>query len=89
MFGRDYNWQKIISDFEASGQSAPAYCKRIGVSLSAFYKHRRRLGAQENSRNDQKFIPVSIDPKLVSESKSVPPLLRITTASGTVLEVRI
>ena len=37
-------WQRHIDGWRASGMSGRAYCIEAGVSLSRFYKWRRRLG---------------------------------------------
>lgn len=36
-------WQSIVECFEASGQSARAFCAEQGLSVSYFYKRRKRL----------------------------------------------
>ena len=44
------NWNQIISDWEASGQSQSAFCKERNLSIARFgYYRTRQLHFQENS----------------------------------------
>ena len=41
-------WQKIIADFEQSGESVTGYCKQLGVSDNRFYIWRKKLAAEKH-----------------------------------------
>lgn len=57
-------WQRHIDAWRASGKSGRAYCIEAGVSLSRFYKWRRRLG---RAPTETALIPV----ELAAESGAV------------------
>ena len=46
----DEEWQKIISAWQTSEQSAAQYCQSQGLSYATFCKWRRRLKAESQSK---------------------------------------
>jgi len=50
-------WQRHIDGWRASGKSGRAYCLEAGVSLSRFYKWRRRLS---QTPRETALIPVEL-----------------------------
>ncbi len=46
---REY-WSKLISEQEASGQKARAFCRERGIGEYAFYKWRKRLQQSQEIR---------------------------------------
>ena len=40
-------WQQLVAQQQASGLSAPAFCKREDLSYASFIQWRRRLGQSE------------------------------------------
>lgn len=54
---REEYWQRHIDGWRASGMSGRAYCIEANVSLSRFYKWRRRLG---RGTRETALIPVEL-----------------------------
>lgn len=73
-------WQKIIKDHKASGQSAASYCREQKFSEKSFYAWRKRLSQQSTSVKKE-FIEVT------SLDKSDKEPLRIKTPGGYCIEV--
>ncbi|MHB1942904.1 MAG: IS66 family insertion sequence element accessory protein TnpA [Acidiferrobacteraceae bacterium] len=59
-------WEEIFREQEASGESVATFCIRRGISMSPFYRYRRRLRATAASRaldpSQPAFVPVAITP---------------------------
>ena len=39
------DWRAVFGEFERSGLTIKAFCRREGIAPSLFYRHRRRLPA--------------------------------------------
>jgi hypothetical protein len=60
-------WQDIVQRQERSGESIKAYCRRVGVTESAFYWWRRELSRRsvkhavnEPAHKAARFLPVKV-----------------------------
>lgn len=53
------DWAKIFQQFDASGQSAVAFCRREGIGLSSFQRWQRRRSVDAASA---KFIELAASP---------------------------
>lgn len=51
-------WQQLLGEFEASGQTAKAFCKTRGISPSNFFKRRSAIKA----RNGSAFVATRVNP---------------------------
>ena len=58
-------WSEIVRQFEASGLSSKAFCRREGVALSSLQRWRQRIGPHSGTR----FVEL------------VPPETRVSTSS--------
>ena len=60
-------WEEIFREQEASGESVATFCIRRGISMSPFYRYRRRLRATAASRapdsSQPAFVPVTVTPR--------------------------
>ena len=46
-------WDKILADYQESGQSIRAFCRAQGIGLSSFYAHKN--GARSEPRTPKAF----------------------------------
>ncbi len=62
---RHETWVKQMTDFEASGQTAVAWCAEQGVQLATFYYWKKRLRTAEKSGkvNPISWLPLEFDLK--------------------------
>ena len=51
-------WDKILADYQESGQSIRAFCRAQGIGLSSFYAHKN--GARSKPRTPKAFMPVTV-----------------------------
>jgi len=49
-------WQAVIAEFEASGLSALAFCRRAGVSRAAFTRWRQQLKGAVSPEAEGAFV---------------------------------
>ena len=58
-------WEEIFREQEASGESVATFCIRRGISMSPFYRYRRRLRAafQTPDASQPAFVPVAATPR--------------------------
>jgi hypothetical protein len=74
-------WENHIEQWEASGQSQRAYCRKHGLIVQRFYDWKRRITAADKSHVS--FLPVAL-----SDSPAPPHLsVRIHTPNGYTIEV--
>ena len=78
---REY-WQGVIEQWKLSNLSCRNFCKKNGLTVSAFYKWRQRLDcAQLSKKSDTSgFLEVSI-PAVASAP------VQITLAGGAVIDI--
>ena len=60
-------WEEIFREHEASGESVATFCIRRGISMSPFYRYRRRLRAAPGVSDPSQpaFVPVAVTPRAV------------------------
>ena len=83
------NWPSIMRDFANSNQSVTIFCKEKNIAISGFYRHKKLLSTTTEtvqSRAVPKFVPV-IKPIETSDFEGEHMILKITTRSGTVVEI--
>jgi len=73
-------WQEIISNQEASGESVSAYCRQQNLCDKSFYTWRRRFRKRTGPKL-KNFIEMTVPAKSNKES------LQITTPGGYCLKV--
>ena len=74
-------WQKIIAEQEAVGESVPAYCRKHKLHIKSFYIWRKRLSSG-SGRKPGGFIRIR-----TVESAESAKVLNIQTPGGYRLEV--
>ena len=71
-------WRKRLKRFSASGLSVREFCKREGVTESAFYAWRRTIGERDGAGNSEPaFVPAVMN----GEAQHDEPLV-LALASG-------
>ena len=70
---KEVRWREILQRYADSGVSVREFCTSEGISEPSFYAWRKKLN-QEQDRNPQAMVPVSIDES--GPSPSGEPLLR-------------
>ena len=60
-------WGEIFREHEASGESVATFCIRRGISMSPFYRYRRRLRTAPPASGvlAPAFVPVAVTPRAV------------------------
>ena len=53
-------WTRWFDEFDASGLSVKAFCKRLHVSENAFYQWRRKLNRCPGEASSGVFVPVAV-----------------------------
>lgn len=92
-----HDWQAIINGHGTSGLTITAYCKKLGVPISGFYKN-QKLKQKASTPSKAKtnlsppevktsFAEVSLAPS--EDEISHQPLITIKTANGVVVEIRL
>ncbi len=58
-------WEEIFREHEASGESVATFCIRRGISMSPFYRYRRRLRTAPPASGvlAPAFVPVAVTPR--------------------------
>ena len=58
-------WEQIFREQEASGESVATFCIRRGISMSPFYRYRRRLrtASRAPDASQPAFVPVTVTPR--------------------------
>ncbi len=74
-------WENHIKQWEASGQSQRAYCKKHDLIVKRFYDWKHRITAADKSQVS--FLPVALTDSVSSNDLSV----RIHTPNGFTIEV--
>lgn len=75
-------WENHIKQWEQSGQSQRAYCKKHGLIVQRFYDWKRRIAVTDKSHVS--FLPVAL-----TDSPATPVLsVRIHTPNGYTIEVK-
>jgi hypothetical protein len=64
-------WRLIISEQQASGVSARAFCKREGISESMFYGWRSKIAARDSNPASEISKPPQLIPVAVADSAQV------------------
>ena len=61
-------WEQIFREQEASGEGVETFCTRRGVTLSSFYRYRRRqrTAPADSGALAAAFVPVAVTPRAVS-----------------------
>ncbi len=52
-------WQQIVADYERSGLTQEAFCKRASIAKSSFYKWRKRLETPSAATGVSQFIDLN------------------------------
>ena len=78
---KEQHWRRLLRDWQRSGLSVAAFCRRAGVADNRFYAWRRILG--ERDAEQATFIPV----RLLTESGSPDGSLEVLLTKGRRLRV--
>ena len=65
-----HNWKQLIAEIDNSLGAKERTCKRLGVSVSAYYHQRKQLALAIKPSSNTKMLPVKI-----SESTNINPAL--------------
>ena len=74
-------WENHIKQWEKSGQSQRAYCKKHDLIIKRFYDWKHRITAADNSQVS--FLPVALKDSAANTHLSI----RIHTPNGYTIEV--
>lgn len=82
-------WQSLIQDFDASGQSVTAFCVERDIGPASFYQWRKRLSTQQSdtpleSDPTPSFVDVSA---LANEINSGRWLVELVLGNGVTLRL--
>jgi transposase-like protein len=79
---KEEEWRRRLRDWQRSGLSVAAFCRRYGLAEKHLYRWRRILA--ERDAEQTAFVPV----RLLTENSSQDSILEVLLASGRRLRVR-